>query len=187
MVYDKAWRGMAWYVQMLMWIYCLGLWSRSHVEKPMSVTGPVHTYRTHSQVKWPLHACSDHMYSSCSLWAVTVHWGIVNIYHCSGIVFFRKLKLVIFIKADVESSKYQNNISCLGTTKTELFRYVSVYNFRQWPLPSSVLDKYKLKLNPGCPFLFQTARAAPNKLGYVFDNAPIRHNVGKKIQSLRKP
>ena len=45
--------------------------------------------------------------------------------------FLRKLILVIFIKVDVESSKYQNNISCLGTTKTELFRYVSVYNFRQ--------------------------------------------------------
>ena len=117
MVYDKAWRGMAGYMQMLMWIYCLGLWSRSHVEKPMSVGGPVHTYRTHSQVKWPLYACSDHMYSSCSLWAVTVHWEIVNIYHCSGIEFLRKLVFVIFIKVNVESSKYQNNISCLGTTK----------------------------------------------------------------------
>ena len=47
--------------------------------------------------------------------------------------------------------------------------------------------KYKLKLNPGCPFLFQTVSAAPNKRGYLFDNAPIRHNnLGKKIQSLRK-
>ena len=43
--------------------------------------------------------------------------------------------------------------------------------------------KYKLKLNPGYPFLFQKVRAAPNKHGYlhVFDNAPIRHNnLGKK-------
>ena len=98
---------------------------------------------------------------------------------------FEKLLLVILIKVDVESSKYQNNISYLSTTKIELFRYVSVYNFRQWPLPSS--EKYKLKLNPGCPFLFLKARAAPNKRGHLFDNAPLRHNVGKKIQSLRKP
>ena len=40
---------------------------------PMSVGGPVHTYRTRSQVEGPLHACSVHMYISCSLWA-----GIVN-------------------------------------------------------------------------------------------------------------
>ena len=151
-VYGKAWRGMAWYVQMLMWIYCLGLWSRSHVEKPMSVGGPVHTYRTHSQVKWLLHACSDHMYSSYSLWAVTVHWEIVNIYHCSEIEFLGKLILVIFIKVDVESSKYQNNISCLGTTKNELFRYVSVYNFRQWPLPSwEVQTEVKSRLSISVP------------------------------------
>ena len=44
---------------------------------------------------------------------------------------FEKLLLVILIKVDVESSKYQNNISCLSTTKIKLFRYVSVYNFRQ--------------------------------------------------------
>ena len=122
-----------------MWIYCLGLLSRSHVEKPMSVGGPVHTYRTRSQVEWPLHACSVHMYNSCLLWAVTVNREVVNIYHCSWIEFLWKLILVTFIKEDVESSKYKNNICCLGTTKTELFRYVSVYNFRQWPLLSSVL------------------------------------------------
>ena len=39
------------------------LWSRAHMEKPMSVGGPVHTYRTRSQVEGPLHACSFHMYS----------------------------------------------------------------------------------------------------------------------------
>ena len=88
MVYDIAWRawhgmalrGMAWYI---VWHYghkwymirpgevwhgmwkcfhvvwhCLGQWSRSHVEKPMPVEGPVHTYRTRSQVGGPLHVCS---------------------------------------------------------------------------------------------------------------------------------
>ena len=77
MVYDKAWRGMAWYMEMLMLIsclwHCLRLWCRSHVEKPMSVGGPVHTYRTRSQLQGPLHARSVHIYSSCSLWAVTVY------------------------------------------------------------------------------------------------------------------
>ena len=38
--------------------HCFGLWSRSHVEKSMTVGGPVHTYRTRSQVEGPLHACS---------------------------------------------------------------------------------------------------------------------------------
>ena len=53
--------------------HCLGLWCRSHVEKSMSVGGPVHTYRTRLQVEGPLHACTVHMYSSCSHWAVTVN------------------------------------------------------------------------------------------------------------------
>ena len=53
--------------------HCLGLWSRSHMEKPMSFVGPVHTYRIRSQVEGPLHACSVHMYSSCSLCALTVN------------------------------------------------------------------------------------------------------------------
>ena len=154
--------------------------------------GPVLMWRSRCQLEVlftrPLHACSIHKYSSCSLWAGIVNWEIVNIYHCSEIDFLWKLILVIFIKVDVESSKYKNNISCLGTTKTELFRYVSVYNFRQWPLPSSVLCEVQTELNTGCPFLFQKARAAPNKRGYLFDNAPIRHNnLGKKIQSLQKP
>ena len=39
-------------------LHFLGLWSCSHVEKPMSVGGPVHTHRTRSQVEGPLHACS---------------------------------------------------------------------------------------------------------------------------------
>ena len=63
----------------VLWHY-LGLWSRSHVEKPMSVGGPVHTYMTRSQVEKALNACSVHMYSSCSLWAVIVNWENVNIY-----------------------------------------------------------------------------------------------------------
>ena len=64
MVYCMAWWG--WYVIRpgevwhgmceclcefhVLW-NCLGLWSRSHVEKLMSVGGPVHTYRTRSQVE----------------------------------------------------------------------------------------------------------------------------------------
>ena len=62
------------------WWYCLGLWSRSHVEKPMSVGGPVDTYRTRSRVEGPSHACSVHMYSSCSLWAVKVNWEVSEIF-----------------------------------------------------------------------------------------------------------
>ena len=53
--------------------HCHGLWSRSHVEKPLSVAGLVHTYRTRSQVERSLYACSVDMYNSCSLWAVTVN------------------------------------------------------------------------------------------------------------------
>ena len=98
MVYGMAWSGMAWYIVCLagmvwymirpgevwygMWKclgefrvlrHCLGLWSRSHVEKPMSVGDPVHAYRSRSQIEGPLLACSVHMHSSCSLWAVTVN------------------------------------------------------------------------------------------------------------------
>ena len=93
--YGMAWRGLALYrirpgeVWHGMWKclyefhvlwHCLGLWSRSHVEKPMSVGDPVHTYRTHSRIEGPSHACSFHMHSSWSLWAVTVNWEIMNIY-----------------------------------------------------------------------------------------------------------
>ena len=78
----------------------------------------------------------------------------MNIYHSSGIEFLRKLILVIFIKVDVESSKYQNNISCLDTTKIELFRYVLFIISDSDRYPVLDFDNYKLKLNPGCPFLF---------------------------------
>ena len=88
----KVWHGM-WKclcVFHILW-HCLGLWSRSHLEKPMSAGGPVHTYKTRLQVEGPLHACSVHRYSSCSLWTVKVNLEIVNIwiyiYHCSGIEF----------------------------------------------------------------------------------------------------
>ena len=69
----EVWHGMwkCWCEFYVLW-HCLGLCSRAHVEKPMSVGGPIHRYRTHSQVEGLLHACSVHMYSSCSLWAVTV-------------------------------------------------------------------------------------------------------------------
>ena len=65
MVYDKAWRGMVCgnaYVNFMFYGIVLGY---GHVEKPMSVGGPVHTYMymTRSQVEGPLHACSVHMYS----------------------------------------------------------------------------------------------------------------------------
>ena len=75
MVYDKVWRGMAWCGLCechALW-HCLGLCSRSHVEKSMSVGGPVHTYRANSQIEGPLRACSVHMYSSCSPCALTVN------------------------------------------------------------------------------------------------------------------
>ena len=56
MAYGMTWRAMAWYM----------VW-------PGKLEGPVLTYRTRSQVEGQLHACSVHMYSSCSLWAVTVN------------------------------------------------------------------------------------------------------------------
>ena len=68
MVYVLAWRGVAWYTLFsgrvlhdmwkclcefhVLW-HCLGLWSRSHAEKPMSVESPVHTYRPRSQLERP--------------------------------------------------------------------------------------------------------------------------------------
>ena len=55
-----------------MFLHSLGLLYPSHGKKPMSFGGPVHTYRTRSQVEGPLHVCPVHMYSSCSLWAMTV-------------------------------------------------------------------------------------------------------------------
>ena len=55
--------------------HCHGL----QLEWPMSTGGPVHTYRTRSQVEGILHACSVHTYSSCSLWAGIVNREIVNL------------------------------------------------------------------------------------------------------------
>ena len=50
--------------------------SRCQLEVLFTRKGPVHKYN----VEGPLHACSVHMYNSCSLWAVTVNWEIVEIY-----------------------------------------------------------------------------------------------------------
>ena len=61
----EVWHGM-WkclYEFQVLW-HCLGVWSCSRLEKPMSFGYPVHTYRSRSQVEGPLHACSVHMYSS---------------------------------------------------------------------------------------------------------------------------
>ena len=71
-VYCMAWRVMVW---LMVWPggqwhglwYGLANWkSCSHVQDQFTSRGTV--------------ACSVHMYSSCSLWAVTVNWKIVNIY-----------------------------------------------------------------------------------------------------------
>ena len=76
MIYGMVWRGMSWYVERHS-ITCFKAlpWAivPFTVEWPMSAGGPVHTYRTRSQVEGLLHACFVHTYSSCSLWA-----GIVN-------------------------------------------------------------------------------------------------------------
>ena len=64
MVYGMAWRVMAW-LMVLPGGQWHGIWYG------LASWGPVHTYRTRSQVEGPLHACSVHIYSSCSLWAVT--------------------------------------------------------------------------------------------------------------------
>ena len=101
--------------------------SCSHVQDPFTSRLTVTCiFRSHVQLLFTLD--NDSKLRDCEY-----------IYHCSGIECLWKLILVIFMKVDVESSKYKNNICCLGTTKTELFRYVSVNNFRLWPLPSSVL------------------------------------------------
>ena len=130
MVYGMTWRGMAWYIVWpgghgmvyviksgevwhIMWKclcefhvlwHCLGLWYRSHVEKLMSVGSPVHTYRTRSQVEGPLHACSVHMYSSCSL----VNWEIVNIYSCISLFWDRILDSHSYCVLSVHQAFYES-------------------------------------------------------------------------------
>ena len=80
MVYGMAWRGLSWYVAgrvLYAFRHCHGLQSHSHMERPMSGWGL--RYRTCSQVEGLLHACSNHMYSSCSLWTGIVDREIVNL------------------------------------------------------------------------------------------------------------
>ena len=50
--------------------------------------------------------------------------------------------------------------------------------------PVQSFIRYKKKLNPGCPFLFQRPRTTQNDSGYYFDKAPVGHNklvLGNKI------
>ena len=103
MIYGMAWRpwhricyGLAGFTLHMVWLgevchsmwkvtelhasrHCHGLYSRSHVEWPMPFGGPVHTYKTRSQVEGLLHECKVHTFSPCSLWAGIVNTEIVNL------------------------------------------------------------------------------------------------------------
>ena len=96
-IYDISWRtwhgvcydlaGITWYMVWPVEVYngmwkvielhalshCHGIKSRSHMECPMSIGVPVHTYRTRSQVEGLLHAWFR------SLWAGIVNREIINL------------------------------------------------------------------------------------------------------------
>ena len=73
--------------------HCLGLWSRSHVERPMSNGSPVHTYRkscSHVQdTSRGIVTCMlrSHVQLLFTLGSESKLKDCENIYHCSGIEF----------------------------------------------------------------------------------------------------
>ena len=149
--HGKVWHGMWKYLCdfHVLW-HCLRQWSRSHVEKTMSVGGHVHTNRTRSQVEGPLHACSVHIYSSYSLWAVTVHWDIVNIY--ISLFWDRTLGSHSYYVLSVDQAFYESVYLYYHSVQNQNQNLLFHSNFCSFPC--SILIVFHSMLKPFSSFCF---------------------------------